>query len=62
MSTYFMDNLLQEGSFNIKELIEKTDRNDAKLDDVKSQLEDSQREIRELKNEIKELKEIIQKK
>ncbi|MBR0270823.1 MAG: ion transporter [Methanobrevibacter sp.] len=55
MSTYFMDNLLKEGSFHIIELKEE-------LSEVNQQLLKNEETIDELKQEIKELKQIIKEK
>ncbi|MCR5026662.1 MAG: ion transporter [Methanobrevibacter sp.] len=54
ISTYFMDNLLEEGSFRIIQLTEK-------VDDLTSQLEKNNQKIDDLTDEIAELKEIIRK-
>ena len=59
-STYFTDNLLQEGTYHIKELNNKIDANEVKIDDINNQLLKNEEKIDELKNEIKELKQIIQ--
>ena len=56
-----MDKLLQEGSFRIHELADKTIESDAKLDKINEELMENKKEINDLKKEIKELKEIIQK-
>ena len=61
MSSYFMDKLLQEGSFRIHEIADKTIESDAKLDKINEELMENKKEINDLKKEIKELKEIIQK-
>ncbi len=61
ISTHFIDNLLQEGTFYITELNEKMDVNEAKLDDLNKQVLKNEQKIDELKDEINELKEIIQK-
>lgn len=52
ISTYFMDNLLKEGSYHIQELKEQ-------LDITNNQLTKNEKEISELKQEIRELKDII---
>lgn len=52
ISTYFMDNLLKEGSFHIQELKKQ-------LDETNNQLVKNEEQIKDLKQEIKELKEII---
>jgi voltage-gated potassium channel len=55
ISTYFMDNLLKEGSYRINELNEK-------VDVLNSQIEENNQKINELNREIAELKELIREK
>lgn len=55
ISTYFMDNLLKEGSYRIIELNEK-------VDDLTGQIEKNNQKIDDLNAEISELKEIIREK
>ena len=62
ISTYFMDNLLKEGSYHIIEIKEKIDAQDAKIDDLNSQLVKNEAKIDELKEEIRELKDVLEKK
>ena len=52
ISTYFMDNLLKEGSYHIQELKEQ-------LNETNEQLAKNEKEIAELKEEIRELKDIL---
>ena len=52
ISTYFMDNLLKEGSYHIQELKEQ-------LNETNEQLAKNEKEIAELKGEIRELKDIL---
>ena len=52
ISTYFMDNLLKEGSFHIIELKQQ-------IGDMNKQLVKNEKQINDLKQEIKELKDII---
>lgn len=61
MSSYFMDNLLQEGSYHIHELKVKVEKTETELEKANTQLEKNEKKIDELKNEISELKEIIRK-
>lgn len=61
ISTYFMDNLLKEGSYHIIELKEKMESQDAKIDDLSEQLSRSEAKMDELKDEIRQLKDIISK-
>ena len=62
ISSYFMDNLLQEGSYHIHDLKIKVADNEKELKKVNSQLEKSEKKIDELKKEIQELKEIMKEK
>lgn len=55
ISTYFMDNLLKEGSYRIIELNET-------VDDLTEQVEANNQKIDELTSEIADLKELIRKK
>lgn len=55
ISTYFMDNLLKEGSYRIIELNEK-------VDDLNSKIEENNQKIDDLNAEISELKELIREK
>lgn len=61
VSSYFMDNLLQEGTYHIHELKEEVKTSHDELEKVNSKLKESDKKIDELKEEIKELKEIIEK-
>lgn len=61
ISSYFMDNLLQEGSYHIHELKENVKNSEIELEKVNKQLADNEKKIDELKEEIIELKEIIKK-
>jgi hypothetical protein len=61
ISSYFMDNLLQEGSYHIHELKDNVRKSEMELQKVNGQLEKNEKKIDELKNEIAELKEIIKK-
>ena len=61
MSTYFMDNLLQEGTYHIHDLKDKVGESEIELEKLNKQLKESDKKIDELKEEIKELKEIIEK-
>lgn len=62
ISSYFMDNLLQEGSYHIHDLKDKVEKTETELEKANVQLEKNEMKIDELKNEIAELKEIIKKK
>lgn len=62
ISSYFMDNLLQEGSYHIHDLKIKVANNEEELKKINSQLEKSEKKVDELKKEIQELKEIIKEK
>lgn len=62
ISTYFMDNVLKEGSYHLIEIKEKMDSQDAKIDEMNEQLAKNEAKIDELKDEIRELKEIIENK
>ena len=62
ISSYFMDNLLQEGTYHIHELKETAKINELELKRVNEQLKENDKKIEELKEEIIELKEIIKKK
>lgn len=59
ISSYFMDNLLQEGSYHIHELKDNVKNNELELKKANEQLEKNEKKIDELKTEIQELKEII---
>ena len=61
ISSYFMDNVLQEGTYHIHDLKEKADKSEAELKKVSDQLKESDKKIEELKDEIKELKKIMEK-
>ena len=61
ISSYFMDTLLQEGTYHIHDLKEKVESSQVEMEKLNKQLEESDRKIDELKEEIKELKEIIEK-
>lgn len=61
ISSYFMDNLLQEGSYHIHELKDKVAKSEIELEKANNQLIENEKKIDELKNEIIELKEIIKK-
>lgn len=61
ISSYFMDNLLQEGSYHIHDLKDKVEKSEIELEKANRQLEKNEKKIDELKNEISELKEIIEK-
>lgn len=61
ISSYFMDNLLQEGSYHIHDLKEKVAKSENELEKVNKQLKENEKKIDELKDEIVELKEIIKK-
>ena len=61
ISSYFMDNLLQEGTYHIHYLKDKVEKSEMELEKVNQQLKESDKKIDELKDEIKELKEIIEK-
>lgn len=61
ISSYFMDNLLQEGSYHIHELKENVKNSEMELEKVNKQLSENEKKIDELKEEIVELKEIIKK-
>ncbi len=61
MSSYFMDTVLQEGSYHIHELKEKVAESDVELEKINKQLKENEKKIDELKDEIIELKEIIKK-
>lgn len=62
ISSYFMDNLLQEGTYHIHELKETAKISELELKRVNEQLKENDKKIEELKEEIIELKEIIKKK
>ena len=62
ISTYFMDNMLKEGSYHIIELKEKVNFQDMKIDEMTRQLSKNEEKIDELTEEIRQLKEIIEKK
>ena len=62
ISSYFMDNLLQEGTYHIHDLKEKAEKSEKELEKVSNQLKESDKKIEELKDEIKELKRIMEKK
>ena len=59
ISSYFMDNLLQEGNFHIRDLKENVKKNELELEKINDQLEKNEKKMDELKKEIQELKEII---
>ena len=61
ISSYFMDNLLQEGSYHIHELKDKVVKSEMELEKANNQLIENEKKIDELKNEIMELKELIKK-
>lgn len=61
ISTYFMDTMLQEGTYHIRTLKEKVQTSEVELEKVNSKLDESNKKIDDLKEEIKELKEIIEK-
>lgn len=62
ISSYFMDNLLQEGSYHIHELKNNVKDNELELEKINDKLEKNEKKIDELKREIQELKEIIKEK
>ena len=62
MSSYFMDNVLQEGSYHIHDLKIKVAETEKELEAVNEQLVKNEEKIDELKKEIIELKEIIKEK
>ena len=62
ISSYFMDNVLQEGSYHIHDLKIKVANNENELKKLNSQLEKNEEKMDELKREIQELKEIIKEK
>lgn len=61
IASYFMDNLLQEGTYHIHDLKEKVESSQVEMEKLNEQLKESDKKIDELKKEIKELKEIIEK-
>lgn len=61
ISSYFMDNVLQEGSYHIHDLKIKVAESEEELKMLNNQLEKNEKKIDELKEEIIELKEIIKK-
>lgn len=61
ISSYFMDNLLQEGTYHIHDLKDKVERSETELEKMNNQLKESDKKIDELKEEIKELKRIMEK-
>ena len=61
ISSYFMDNVLQEGTYHIHDLKEKAEKSEEDLEKISNQLKESDKKIEELKDEIKELKSIIEK-
>ena len=61
ISSYFMDNVLQEGSYHIHDLKDKVTKSEIELEKANKQLIENEKKIDELKNEIIELKEIIKK-
>ena len=61
ISSYFMDNVLKEGTYHIHDLKEKVEKSEAEIEKMSSQLKESDKKIDDLKEEIKELKEIIEK-
>lgn len=61
ISSYFMDNVLQEGTYHIHDLKDKAEKSEIELKKVNNQLDENNKKIEELKDEIKELKKIIEK-
>ncbi|WP_458454118.1 ion channel [Methanobrevibacter sp.] len=61
ISSYFMDNVLKEGTYHIYELKEKVDKSETELETVNKQLKENNEKIDELKKEIDELKQVIEK-
>lgn len=61
ISSYFMDNMLKEGSYHIHDLKEKVGKSEIELEKLNHQLKESDKKIDELKEEISELKQIIEK-
>jgi voltage-gated potassium channel len=61
ISSYFMDNVLQEGTYHIHDLKEKAEKSEKELEKVTNQLKESDKKIDELKDEIKELKRMVEK-
>lgn len=61
ISSYFMDNLLQEGTYHIHELKENVETSKIELEKANKKLDENEKKIEELKEEIIELKEIIKK-
>lgn len=62
ISSYFMDNVLQEGSYHIHDLKTKVENTQKELETANEQLIKNEEKIDELKKEIIELKEIIKEK
>lgn len=62
ISSYFMDNLLKEGTYHIYDLKEKVDKSQKELEKTNKLLKENDKKIDELKEEINELKQIIEKK
>lgn len=62
ISSYFMDNILQEGSYHIHDLKVQVRKTEKELETVNEQLIKNEEKIEELKKEIIELKEIIKEK
>jgi hypothetical protein len=61
ISSYFMDNVLQDGTYHIHDLKEKAEKSEKELEKVTNQLKESDKKIDELKDEIKELKRMVEK-
>lgn len=61
ISSYFMDNVLKEGTYHIHELKDKAEKSEKELEKVTNQLKESDKKIDELKEEIKELKRMMEK-
>lgn len=61
MSSYFMDNVLQEGTYHIHDLKDKVEKSELELEKVNDQLKQSNEKIDDLKEEIRQLKESIEK-
>lgn len=62
ISSYFMDNLLQEGSYHIHELKDKVAATESELKKANEKLDKNEKKIDDLQKEIIELKEIIKEK
>lgn len=61
ISSYFMDSILQEGTYHIHYLKEMVEKSEVELEKLNNQLEESDKKIDDLQDEIRELKEIIEK-